>query len=260
MARVIGNGLNLSNTKITNLAGGSAPSDAATYGQLQAFLSGLAWKQPVRAASTTAVTVASPGAALDGVTLAVGDRVLLKNQTAAAENGVYVWNGAATALTRATDANTGSQVTAAAVLVREGGTNADRAYTQTADNVTLGTTPLTWTQFGGMATYTGDGQGVTVNGTTITLVPGIGIVNTAAGVAIDTSVVARKHAQTIGDGTATTVTVTHNLGTRDITYDLWFVANGETFDADVTITDLNHITVTTAAPLGAGTARIVVIG
>lgn len=259
MPKIIGNGLNLSGTKIINLADGSAPSDAATFGQLQALVSGLSWKNPVRAASTTNVTLTAPGSSLDGVTLVNGDRVLLKNQSTASDNGIYVWSGASTALTRASDADSASELAAAAVFVREGTTNADRAFTQTADNVTLGTTSLTFTQFGGMASYTG-GNGITVSGTTISAVAGTGVIVGAGGISVDTSVVARKYAQNIGDGTSTTVTVTHSLGTSDVTYSLRFTATGETFDADVTVTGPNTVTVTTAAALAAGSARIVITG
>lgn len=261
MPRLIGNGINLDGSKIIKLADGSAPTDAVNLGQVQAFLNGLSWKVAVRAASTTNVSLTTPGTSLDGVTLVSGDRVLLKNQTNAAENGIYVWTGASSSLTRATDADSGPELVAAAVLIREGTVNADRQYTQNVDGViTPGTTPLTWAQFGGGITYTGDGKGVTVNGTSITLNVGAGLVNTAAGVAVDTAVVPRKFAQNIGDGTSTTITVTHGLGTTDITYTLSFTATGEFFEADVFKTNANTLTVTTANALASGSARLVVIG
>ncbi len=260
MPRLIGNGINLDGSKITKLADGSAPTDGVNLGQVQALVNGLSWKQPVRAASTAVVTVASPGASIDGVTLVNGDRVLLKNQSNAAENGIYVWTGSASPLTRATDADTGSELVSAAVFVREG-TQADRQYVQQTDgSITVGSTPTTWAQFGGGITYTGDGKGVTVTGTTITLVPGVGLVNTVSGLAVDTNVITRKYAANIGDGTSTTVTVTHGLGTTDITYSLSFTATGEFFEADVFKTNANTLTVTTANALAAGAARIVVVG
>ena len=71
---------------------------------------GLDFKDSVRVASTANVTVSGPGAAIDGITLSSNDRVLLKNQSTGSENGIYVFNGAASALTRATDADANAEV------------------------------------------------------------------------------------------------------------------------------------------------------
>jgi hypothetical protein len=100
----------------------------------------------VCAASTATVSLAAPGATIDGVTLASGDRVLLKDQTAPAENGIYVWTGAATLLTRSVDADSAADFPLGwFVYVREGTTNVRSiwVYTQTAA-VTLGSTSLTF--------------------------------------------------------------------------------------------------------------------
>lgn len=91
-------------------------------------------KEPVRAASTAAVTIASPGATLDGVTLSTGDRILLKNQVAAATNGLYLWTGAATPLARTDDAFLTTDFWALFIVgVREGTVNASTYWTFTSD-------------------------------------------------------------------------------------------------------------------------------
>lgn len=108
-----------------------------------------AWKIPARVASTENVTIASPGATIDGVTLASGDRVLLKNQTAGAENGIYAWTGATTAMTRTSDADAVAELLVAIVLVTQGTVNRDTIWQQTADAITLGTTAITWAPMGG---------------------------------------------------------------------------------------------------------------
>lgn len=262
MPRRIANGLDLVGTKLQNLGDGSLPQDAVNLGQLQAYVSGIAWKQPVRAASTANVTLTAPGTSVDGVTLAAGDRLLLKNQTDATQNGVWVWTAAASALTRATDADSGAELVAAAVFVREGSTNADRAYVQATDGaIALGSTALVWNQFGGMVTYTGQ-NGVQVVGTTISAVaaPGGGVTVTGSGLAVDQSVTTRKYSTTIGDGTSTTITVTHNLATTDVTYSLRYAATGEVFEADVVVASANAITVTSSAPFASGAVRVVVHG
>ena len=108
-------------------------------------------KASCRVASTGNVTVSGPGAAIDGVTLSSGDRVLLKDQTAGAENGIYVFNGAASALTRALDADEDEDVTAGLfTFISEGSANADNGFVLVTDGaITLGTTAFTFEQFSG---------------------------------------------------------------------------------------------------------------
>ena len=112
---------------------------------------GLDFKDSVRVASTANVTVSGPGAAIDGITLSSNDRVLLKNQSTGSENGIYVFNGAASALTRATDADANAEVTAGMfVFVEEGTVNADAGFVLTTDgSITVGSTSLSFTQFSG---------------------------------------------------------------------------------------------------------------
>ena len=93
---------------------------------------GLDFKDSVRVASTADVTISGPGAAIDGISLSSGDRVLLKNQSTASQNGIYSWNGAASAMTRTTDADASSEVTAGMfVFVEEGTVNADQGFVLT---------------------------------------------------------------------------------------------------------------------------------
>jgi lysophospholipase L1-like esterase len=105
------------------------------------------WKEDVRVASTANVTIASAlenGDAIDGVTLATGDRVLLKNQSTASQNGIYVVAASGTA-SRSTDADSAAEMVGATVYVREGSTNLGRRYTcNTPSPITLGTTALTF--------------------------------------------------------------------------------------------------------------------
>src|SRR5215831_17274608 len=78
-------------------------------------------KPPVRAASTANLSITAPGNPIDGVTLVTGDRILLKDQTTAAQNGLYVWNGASSTLTRVSDLSIASDfVFGFQVYVREG--------------------------------------------------------------------------------------------------------------------------------------------
>jgi len=82
--------------------------------------------------------------------MAAQDRFLAKDQTAGAENGIYIWLGAAVAAVRAPDFSSGSQAVGAAVFVSEGTVNADRIYACTTNaTITLGTTALTFAEVGG---------------------------------------------------------------------------------------------------------------
>lgn len=260
MAKKVLNGLDLNNQKITNLADGAAATDGVTLQQMQAFVRGLSWKASVRAASTANVTLASPGTTLDGVTLISGDRVLLKNQTAGAENGIYVWTGSGSALTRATDMDTAAKTIGATVLVTEGTTNADKAYTMNTDTVTLNTTTLTWAQFGGGGTtYTaGNGLQLATSTFSVLLDTSSGLIVSGTGLKIDTAVVVRKYATNIGDGSSTSLAVTHNFGSKDVDYSIQEVATGIFVDTDVVATNTNTLTFTFPTAPASAFYRVVV--
>jgi hypothetical protein len=153
-----------------------APTDdahAATKGYVDAARSGLDVKQSVRVATTAPLTIDSDlenGDEIDGVTLATGDRVLVKNQSSGAENGIYVVQVSGAAV-RATDADSSAEVTAGMfTFVAEGTVNADSGWVLTTnDTITLGTTALTFAQFSGAGSITA-GAGLTKTGNTINAV------------------------------------------------------------------------------------------
>ena len=156
--------------KITNLATPASSTDAATKAYVDSAINGLDWKQSVRVATTTNGTLSSAfqnGSTVDGITLATGDRILIKNQSTGSENGIYVV-AASGAPTRATDADANAEVTAGlAVMVEEGTTNGNTQWSLTTDNpITVGSTALTFAQIGGATTYTGS-NGIDVTGTVI---------------------------------------------------------------------------------------------
>lgn len=198
--------VSLNSQLITNLATPSAATDAATKAYVDGVAQGLDVKNSVRAATVVAGTLASSfenGDTIDGVVLATGDRILIKNQATASENGIYTVN-ASGAPTRATDFDSSAEVTSGAfVFVAEGTVNADTGWVLTTnDAITLGTTGLTFTQFSGAGTFI-EGTGIDISGTTIAI-------DTANGYGV------RKYATDIGDGSTTAIVITHNLNTRDI--------------------------------------------
>src|SRR5215218_7068057 len=106
MARLIGVDLDFNSVaRLLNLPDPSAAQHAATKAYVDSAVEGLNWKDSVRAATAANINLSSPGSTIDGVSMSSGDRFLAKDQTTASENGIYIWNGAAVAATRAADMN-----------------------------------------------------------------------------------------------------------------------------------------------------------
>jgi hypothetical protein len=170
-------GLNITNSTINSTTiGATTPSSAAfttatvstapvsgndvvnkTY--LDYFAAGLSWKQPVLCATTTNITL-SGLQACDGVTPAAGDRVLVKSQTTASQNGIYL--ASATAWSRAPDADTWNELISAITFIETGSTLTGTAWYCTAQpGGTLGTTAVNWSNFSVAASYSA-GTGLTL--------------------------------------------------------------------------------------------------
>jgi hypothetical protein len=161
--------VSLNSQKITNLLDPSDPQDAATKAYVDGVAQGLDVKASVRVASTTnlssLVTVSTP---VDGVTLTAGDRVLLKNQSTAADNGI--WVAALGNWSRAADGVTGKLTSGSFVFVEEGTVNQNSGWVLTTDGtITVGSTNLAWDQFSGAGQITA-GNGLTKSGNTINFV------------------------------------------------------------------------------------------
>ena len=173
-------GLTITNSTINSTTiGATSPSTAAfTSGTVSAapsgatdlvnkqyvdyFAAGLSWKQPVNAASTVNITSLSGLQTVDTVSLVAGNTVLVKNQTAAANNGIYVVSSGA--WTRSVGADTWDEYVGAVVFVISG-SQADSAwYTSAQPGGTLGTTAINWYNFSVASTYTA-GTGLTLAGT-----------------------------------------------------------------------------------------------
>lgn len=264
MSKKLLTGADLSNQKIVNLADGTAATDAVTKQQLDAAVRGLDWKQSVRAASTTNVSLSAPGASMDGVTLQSGDRVLLKDQSTASQNGIYVWTGSAAALARANDADSSSEVTAGmAVTVTEGTVNADKMYVLTTnDAITLDTTALAFAQLGGGgATYSaGNGLQNSSNTFSILLDSGSGLLVSGTGLKIDPAYtgLAKRYSVDVPSG-STSATITHNLGTSDVAVVVRDKTSGEFVECDMVVTSANVVTLTFAVAPTTGQYRATVV-
>jgi hypothetical protein len=144
---------------------------------------GLKAKQSCKVATTGNVNLSNPGTnTFDGVTVSVGDRILVWQQTDPAENGIYVFNGSNSYMKRAGDADSWDELVSAFVFVEQGDTYGDKAFYCTVDQGgTLGTDPITWVQFANItipdagrglyfqdgAYHVGAGRGIIVNSNSI---------------------------------------------------------------------------------------------
>jgi hypothetical protein len=141
-------------------------TDAYTKTEVDGFLQGLDPKSSVRAATTANITL-SATQTVDGVALAVGDRVLVKDQTTQSQNGIYVV--ASGSWTRATDMDSWAEIPGSYVFVEEGTANQDFGFVCTSNQGgTLNTTAVTWVQFNGAANIT-NGTGLAKSGNTLSI-------------------------------------------------------------------------------------------
>lgn len=162
--------IDVSSARITSLATPTQTTDAATKAYVDAQLQGLDVKNSVRVATTANGTLSSAFAnnsTVDGITLATGDRILLKDQSTGSQNGIYTVNSSG-APTRATDFDADSEVTGGTFFfVEEGTVNADNGFVMTNDGtVTVGSTALVFTQFSGAGQVTA-GSALTKSGNTL---------------------------------------------------------------------------------------------
>lgn len=286
--------------KITNLAEPTDPQDAATKFYVDAAVAGLDWKDSVHllADTTVALTGTSGTLVIDGHA-ALGDsddgyRILLINQLTNSEDGIYVYtdNGSTYTLTRAADADTYQELIGAAVFVKEGTNYGATSWVQASHYITS-FAGQDWVQFSGQGTYTASngvelvgnnfsfdytsdgGLSASTSGAFIKLQTNSGLATTSNGlavgagtgisvsggtVAINTSVVARKYSVVL-TGSATSYTVTHNLGTRDVSVSVRETNSpyAQVF-ADVEMTTGDTVTVSFATAPSSGQYTVTVIG
>lgn len=204
-------------SRILNLPAPASDNEPARRIDLNAGLEGVNWKDNVRVVAPANVNLAAPGANVDGIAMVAGDRFLARVQTTGPENGVYIWNGAASAATRSLDASTSDELENAIVVVDEG-TSAGTTWRQSLVNFVLGTGSPTFVSF--LATSPAASETVS------------GILELATQAETDTGTddlravtplklttwVGRiqKFTGTIGDGAATQFDAAHNKNTRNV--------------------------------------------
>ena len=154
----------MGNNKVTGLATPTADADAATKAYVDSVAQGLDVKASCRVATTGNITL-SGTQTIDGVAVVAGDRVLVKDQSASANNGIYVVS--AGSWSRSSDMDVWAEFPGAFVFVEDGTVNDNSGWVCTvAPGGTLGTTPVTWEQFSG-AGQINAGTGMTKTGNTL---------------------------------------------------------------------------------------------
>lgn len=146
--------INMGTNSITNMASPVNPNDAVTKAYVDNFINATSWKTAVLVASTGSNLTLSGEQTIDGV-LTSASRILVKDQSSPAQNGIYVT--AAGAWSRSIDMSTWAEVPAAAVFVESGTVNADLGFVCTAQpGGTLGTTAINFVQFSSAGSYSAD--------------------------------------------------------------------------------------------------------
>jgi phage-related tail fiber protein len=283
--------VSMNSQRLTSLSDPTQAQDAATKAYADALIATGNNKGTVRAASTANVTISNPGTStFDGVTLSNGDLLLLKDQSTGSQNGLYVFNGSGSALTRATNADTSAEVKAGLfVFVSEGTANGNNGYTLVTDDpITLGTTALTFTQTSGAGQITA-GAGLTKTGNqldvvgtsgrivantdSIDLASGIATPGTYESVTVDTygrvtggtnPFRVRKYSATIGDGSATSITITqatHGCAS-DRTNSVFVIddASGAQVFPDISVASNGNVTIVFAVAPSAAAYRVTILG
>jgi len=149
----VGSTLDMNSSVILGVASPSADSHAANKAYVDSVAQGLDIKESVRVATVANITL-SGTQTIDGVAVLAGDRVLVKNQTTASENGIYVAD--ASGWSRSEDMPTGAEVAGSFMFVEEGTSNADNGFVCASDDAsdTVGTHDLSFQQFSGAGQLT----------------------------------------------------------------------------------------------------------
>jgi len=214
--------VSINSHKLTSVTDPTNPQDGATKNYVDQSISGIAGglilKGAVAVAATTNISLTTPGATIDGITMTNPMTILLTGQTTGSQNGPYVWTGASTTLTRALNWATSAQAVLGSFWIVEQGSNADNIAVCTNDTaITIGTTTPAFAFRGSGSTLTGSSS-VLITGGVASAITGTGMIGDSTHAIVpDFSIVGRKvvgviSASTAGISTVSGANVTINHG------------------------------------------------
>ena len=195
--------VSLNSQNITNVADPVNAQDAATKGFVEATSQGLDVKDSCVAATTGNITISTAlnnGDTLDGVTLSTNDRVLVKDQSTASQNGIYIVGSSPA---RADDLAAGSDAAGMFTFVEQGTVNADNGFVCTSNkgSAVVGTNNLTFAQFSGAGQITaGDGLDKSGNTLSVDLKANGGLVIESTEIAVKLDASSITGTLAVGDG------------------------------------------------------------
>ena len=195
--------VSLNSQKITNLADPTADADAANKGYVDGVAQGLDIKDSCIAATTANITISTAlnnGDTLDGVSLSTNDRVLVKDQSSASENGIYIVGSSPA---RADDLAAGADAAGMFTFVEKGTVNADNGFVCSSDkgSAVVGTNNLTFVQFSGAGQLTAsDGLSKSGNTLSVDLKSNGGLVIESSEIAVDLAASSITGTLAISDG------------------------------------------------------------
>ena len=195
--------VSLNSQKITNLATPTADGDAASKSYVDGVSQGLDVKDSCVAATTANITISTAlnnGDTLDGVSLSTNDRVLVKDQSTASENGIYIVGSSPA---RADDLAAGADAAGMFTFIEQGTVNADNGFVCTSNkgSAVVGTNNLTYVQFSGAGQITaGDGLDKSANTLSVDLKANGGLVIESTEIAVDLAASSITGILAIGDG------------------------------------------------------------
>ena len=250
--------IDASTARIKNLAEPQFPQDAATKNYVDTLAEGLHIHEACHVATQASLETITGGTVaynngtdgvgafltlsvavttIDGHPLTNGDRILVKNQTPAARNGIYTWATGGTILTRATDFDTGAEIAGGDfVFVENGNLYNNTGWVQTEEVVAVGTDPLVWQQFAGAGTYTA-GSGLALVGNefslNVSLTGGLGVIGDQLQILSTTAGNGLTFTSGVYDVVGTTDRITANANSIDI---------ASTYVGQTSITTLGTIT------------------
>ena len=298
----LGANLAAAGNKITGLGAPTDSTDAATKAYVDAVSEGLHVHASARVYVGTNIDLSTDleaGDVIDDITLVAGNRVLVNGQTTTSQNGVYVVQASGAAI-RAADFDTPTEIKSGDFIFVSSGTNyANTGWVQTLSPATIGSDPISFTQFSGAGTYLA-GSGLTLTGSTFSVdvtptsgnaslintggavevklntndgleltTSGIGI-NNGTGLTFATGALTldtasgygvRKLAYNVGTNATSEFVLTHNLGSRDTAIHVYENASPYAqVEVDVEHTDSNNTTIRFATNPTTGQYRVVIVG